>query len=130
MLETTRNYKNILLMSAKEIAPRVQWLRGRALDSRLGEPGFVSCAAELNPWATFFTLHCSSSLSYINEYLAIDRGGYIIIYMSSLHAVIVAYDRMLPREAEMLSWHGSQLKVDISELEMYTLNYLHSPHVA
>ena len=54
---------------------RVQWLRGRALDSRLWEPGFKSCAAVLKPWATYFTLHCSSSLSCINEYLAIDSGG-------------------------------------------------------
>ena len=52
---------------------RVQWLRGRASDFRLGGPGFESCAAVLKPWARFFTLHCSSSLSCINEYLAIDK---------------------------------------------------------
>ena len=28
---------------------RAQWLRGRALDSRLREPGFESCAAVLKP---------------------------------------------------------------------------------
>ena len=56
---------------------RAQWLRGRALDSRLREPGFESCAAVLKPWASFFTLHCSSSLSCINEYLGIDSGGYV-----------------------------------------------------
>ena len=56
---------------------RGQWLRGRASDSRLREPGFESCAVVLKPWANFFTLHCSSSLSCINEYLAIDSGGYV-----------------------------------------------------
>ena len=49
------------------------WLRGRALDSQLRGPGFKSCAAVLKPWASFFTLHCSSPLSCINEYLAIDK---------------------------------------------------------
>ena len=56
---------------------RAQWLRGRAPDSRLREPGFESCAAVLKPWASFFTLHCSNSLSCKNEYLAIDSGGYV-----------------------------------------------------
>ena len=56
---------------------RVQWLRGSASDSRLREPGFESCAAVLQPWGSLFTLHCSSSLSCINEYLAIDSGGYV-----------------------------------------------------
>ena len=51
----------------------VQWLRGRASDSRLQEPGFESCAAVLKPWASFFTRHCSSSLSCINEYLTMDN---------------------------------------------------------
>ena len=58
---------------------RAQWLRGRPPDSRLREPGFESCAAVLKPWASFFTLHCSSSLSCINEYLAIDSGGYVYV---------------------------------------------------
>ena len=39
---------------------RAQWLRGRTSDSRLGEPGFEYCAAVLKPWASFFTLLCSS----------------------------------------------------------------------
>ena len=43
---------------------------------RLREHGFKSCAAVLKPWASVFTLHCPSSLSCINEYLAIDNGGY------------------------------------------------------
>ena len=67
---------------------RAQWLRGRALDSRLREPGFESCAAVLKPWARFFTLHCSSSLNYINEYLAIDSGGYVYEQHSSINCSI------------------------------------------
>ena len=31
----------------------------------------------LKPCASFFTLHCSSSISCINEYLAVDSGGYV-----------------------------------------------------
>ena len=50
---------------------------GRASDSRLQEPRFKSCAAVLKPWACFFTLHWSSSLCCINEYLAVDSGGYV-----------------------------------------------------
>ena len=34
-------------------------------------------AAVLKPWASFFTLHWSSSLSCINEYLAVDSYGYV-----------------------------------------------------
>ena len=56
---------------------RAQWLRGRASDSRLRGPGLESCAAVLKLWASCFTLLCSSSLSCINEYLAIDSGGYV-----------------------------------------------------
>ena len=51
--------------------------QGRASDSRQGEHGFESCAAVLKPWASFFTLHCSSSVSCINEYLTIDSGDYV-----------------------------------------------------
>ena len=51
-----------------------QWLRGRASDSQLRESGFEFCAAVLKPWVNVFTLHCSSSLSCINEYLAVDSG--------------------------------------------------------
>ena len=56
---------------------RVQWLRGRASDSRLRKSGFESCATVLKPWAIFFTLRCSSSFSCINEYLTIDSGEYV-----------------------------------------------------
>ena len=55
---------------------RAQWFRGRASDSHLREPGFESCAAVLRP-SSFLTLHCSSSLSCIHEYLAIDSDGYV-----------------------------------------------------
>ena len=80
----------------------VQWLMGRTSDSQLHvqQPGFESCAAVLKPWAIFVTLHCSSSLSCINEYLAIDSDGYVY---EQLRALIVAYGWMLPREAEMVS---------------------------
>ena len=66
---------------------RVQWLRGRASDSRLREPGFESYAAALKPWASFFTLHCSSSLC-INEYLTIDSGGYVYEQPSRINCSI------------------------------------------
>ena len=67
---------------------RVQWLRGRASDSRLREPGFESYAAVLKPWASFFTLHCCSSLSCINEYLAIDSCGYVYEQPSRINCSI------------------------------------------
>ena len=82
---------------------RAQWLRGRASDSRTRKPGFESCAAVLKPRASFFTLHCSSSLSFINEYLAIDSGGYVYEQPSRINCRIVAYGWMLPREADMVS---------------------------
>ena len=52
-------------------------IQGRASDSRLRDPGFESCTAVLKLWASFFTLHCSTLLSCINEYQAIDSGGYV-----------------------------------------------------
>ena len=67
---------------------RAQWLRGRASDSRLREPRFKSCAAVLKPWASFFTLHCSSSLSCMNEYLAIDSGGNVYEQLSHINCSI------------------------------------------
>ncbi len=42
----------------------------RALDK---QPGCEACAAVLKPWTGFIILYCSSSLSYINEYLAIEQ---------------------------------------------------------
>ena len=80
--------------------PWAQWHRGRASDSRLREPGFEYCAAVFKPWASFFTLHCSSSLSWINESL-------VDMCTRSLRTLVVAYGWMLPREAEMVSeWTG------------------------
>ena len=67
---------------------RAQWLRGRVSDCRLREPRFESCAAVLKSWASFFTLHCSSSLSCINEYLAIDSGGYVYEHPSRINCSI------------------------------------------
>ena len=86
-------------LAGRVCGERAQWLRGRISDSRLREPGFESCAAVLNYWASFFTLHCSSSLSCINEYLAIA----VDMCTSSLRALIVAYGWMLSREAETVS---------------------------
>ena len=54
-----------------------EWCGSRASDSQLREPGFESCAAVLKTWASVLTLHCSSLLSCINEYLAIHSGGYV-----------------------------------------------------
>ena len=87
----------------RSLRHRAQWLRGRASDSRLREPGFKPCDTVLKPWAGFFTLHCSSSLSCIKEFLAMDSGGCVYVCMSSLHALIVAYGWVLPREASMVS---------------------------
>ena len=42
----------------------------------------------LKPWASFYTLHCSSSLSCINEYLTIDSGGYVYEEPSSINCSI------------------------------------------
>ena len=67
---------------------RAQWLSGRASDSRLREPGFESCAVVLKAWASFFTPHYSSSLSCLNEYLAIDSGGYVYKQPSRINCSI------------------------------------------
>ena len=67
---------------------RGQWFRGRASDCRLREPGFDFYAALLKPWASFFTLRCSSSLSCINEYLAINNGGNVYEQPSRINCSI------------------------------------------
>ena len=86
---------------------RAQWLRGRAPDSRLREPGFESCAAVLKPWASVFTLHCFSSLSCINKYLT-------VVYMCT---------RSLPHincsmwfDASQRSWDGIWLNRSVGEV--------------
>ena len=38
--------------------------------------------------ASFFTLHCSSSFNYINEYLAIVSGGYVYEQPSRINCSI------------------------------------------
>ena len=48
----------------------------KATDSQLREPGLESCAAMLNV-RRVFTVHYSSSLNCISEYMAIDSGGYL-----------------------------------------------------
>ena len=65
-----------------------QWLRGRDSGSRLREQGFECCAAVLKPWASVFTLHCSSSFGCINEYMAIDSGGYVYEQPSRINCSI------------------------------------------
>ena len=50
---------------------------GRALDSRLRNRGFKSCAAVSNLRQVVFTRHNFSSLSYTTEYLAVYSGGYL-----------------------------------------------------
>ena len=57
----------------------------RASHPQLREPRFESCAI-VKVLAFIFTLHCSSSSSCMNEYLAINRGGYLlrIVFMHYL----------------------------------------------
>ena len=83
--ETGRTAATSIKVLLKERC-RLQWLRGRASDSRLRGPRFESCAAVLKPWAILFTLQT-----------VVD------ICTSSLHTVIVAYGWMVPREVEMVS---------------------------
>ena len=73
---------------------------GRASDSRLREPRFESCAVVLKLWASFFTLHFSSLLSCINEYLAIDNGGYVYEQPSHINCSMWL---VLTREVETVS---------------------------
>ena len=49
----------------------------RALGIQLSELGFESCAAALHLGQVPFALHCCSSLSCMNEYLAVNSGGYV-----------------------------------------------------
>ena len=49
----------------------------RTLDSQSREPGFESSCCRFKALVIFFTPHCYSSFSCINEYLVIDRGGYV-----------------------------------------------------
>ena len=47
------------------------------MNSQSREYGFESSCCHFEAWAILFTPHCSSSLGCINEYLAIDMGGYL-----------------------------------------------------
>ena len=47
----------------------------RTQDSQSREPEFESSRCRFEAFAISFTPHCHSSLSCINEYLAVDRGG-------------------------------------------------------
>ena len=89
---------------------RVLWLRGRASDSRLREPGFKPCVTMLKPWASFFTLHCYSSLSCINKYLAIDSGGDVYKQPSCINCSI----RL---DASQRSWDGVWLNKSAREVK-------------
>ena len=93
---------------------RAQWLRGRTSDSRLRGPGFESYAAVLKPRARFFTLHCSSSLSCINEYLAIGTAGYVYEQHSRLNCSIWL-------DVSQTSWDGVWLNRSIREVKCKTL---------
>ena len=53
------------------------WHRDLVLDFRSRVPGFDSSRCCFEAWAILFTPHCFSSLSYINECLATDTGGYV-----------------------------------------------------
>ena len=50
-----------------------------------------SGVAMLKPWAIVFTLHCSRTLRCINEYLAIDSGGYVYEQPSCINCSIWLY---------------------------------------
>jgi len=86
---------------------RAQWLRGRAADSRLRESGFESCAAVLKP---FFNLQCSSSHSYISEYLAINSGGYVYTQPSRIKYSVWV-------NASLRSWDGVCLNRSTREVK-------------
>ena len=72
---------------------------GRTSDSRLREPGFEYFAAVSNSGQVVFILHCPSSPSCMNEYVALDSGGYL--YTNGLRALIAAC-MMFPNEVEIV----------------------------
>ena len=93
---------------------RAQWFKGTALDSRLKGPGFESFDVVLKPWASFFIIHCASSLSCINEYLAIDNGGYLYEQPSRINCSI----RL---DASQRSWDGVWLNRSAREVKCKAL---------
>ena len=74
-------------------------------DSQSSEPGFESLFATVSKILHFRSLHwCSSWLSCINEYLAIDSGGNVSDLVLARNCCLA---RMLPGEAELVSeWTG------------------------
>ena len=50
---------------------------GRTLGVQSREPRFKSSCCHFEALAISFIPRCLSSLSFINEYLATDRGGYL-----------------------------------------------------
>ena len=104
---------------------RVQWPRGRASDYRLRK----SCAAVLNLGHVFVILHCSSSHSCMNEYMAIDSGGYLYAQPSRINCSMAG---CFP---EKLRWHlieqaacmGNKVKSSVSCTENWILRYENIP---
>ena len=68
----------------------------RVSNSQLREPGFKSYAAASNLGQVI--LHFSSSLSCMNEYLAIDSGGYLCS-----NALITCMARCFPEKPRWYS---------------------------
>ena len=91
-----------------------KWLRGRASDSRLREPGCESYAAGLKHWASVITLHWSCSHSCINEYLAIVIGGYVYEQPSRINWSIWL-------DASQRSWYGVWVNRSASEVKCKAL---------
>ena len=71
---------------------------------------YESCAAVLIPWASVFTIHCSSSLSYINEYLAIDSGGYVYKPSSCINYSIWLDASQRGRDGVWANWSVREVK--------------------
>ena len=71
------------------------------LDSKSREPGFESplCYC-VEVWAFSFSPQRPSSLSCVNEHLAIDSGGNVSDLVVARNCCMA---RMLPREAELVS---------------------------
>ena len=74
---------------------------GVVCSSQSRDPGFESPFATVSNFGHFRSLHwCPSSLSGIDEYLAIDSGGNVSDLLVARNCCLA---RMLPREAELVS---------------------------
>ena len=58
----------------------------------------------------FFTLHCSSSISCINEYLAIDRGGYVYEQPSRINCSIWLDVSQRSRDGDLVNRSVREIK--------------------